>query len=189
MSAAKIAVGMGARVTVLDIKTEQLAYIDDLMGNRIVTLMSNEYNIAKSVAEADLLIATVSLPGARTPVLVSEDMVKTMRKGSVIIDVSIDQGGSVATMDRLTNHLEPYFIKHGVIHYAVPNMPGAVPRTSTFALSNVTTPYALMLMNKGAEAAMRENPALKGGLNVYKGKVVYKAVADAQGLPYEPVEF
>jgi alanine dehydrogenase len=188
-NAAKMAVGLNARVTILDVSQERLAYLDNLFGNNVATLMSNSYNISKCVLDADLLIGAVLIPGAKAPVLVTEKMVKTMRPGSVIIDVAIDQGGSIETSDRLTSHREPTFTKHGVIHYSVPNMPGAVPRTSTFALANMTVPYALQLADKGAEAAMRDNPALLKGLNVYKGKVTYKAVADAQGLKHEPVEF
>jgi alanine dehydrogenase len=189
INAAKMAVGLGARVTVLDISLERLAYISDIMSNRVVTLMSNSYNISKCVADADLVIGAVLIPGAKTPVLVTENMVKTMRPGSVLVDVAIDQGGSIETIDSFTSHDDPYFIKHGIVHYSVPNMPGAVPRTSTFALSNATMPYALRIANNGAEKAMRENPALLKGLNVYKGKITNKAVAEAQGLAYEPAEF
>jgi len=188
LNAAKMATGLNARVTILDVSQERLAFIDNLFGNRVATLISNSYNIAKSVADADLVIGAVLIPGARAPKLVTEKMVKTMRSGSVIVDVAIDQGGSIETIDRLTSHLNPCFTKHGVIHYSVPNMPGAVPRTSTFALTNATIPYALQIANKGVEAALRENSALYKGLNVYKGKIAHKAVADAQGLKYEPVE-
>lgn len=183
--AARIAVGMGARVTLLDVSVQRLAFLSDQFRGRVVTLMSNSYNIAKAVADADLLLGAVLVPGARTPVLVSEEMVKTMRPGSVIVDVAIDQGGSVETIDRITTHSDPYYIKHGVVHYSVANMPGAVPRTSTFALTNATTPYVLDIANKGAEAALRESPALMAGLNVYKGKVACKAVAEAQGCEYQ----
>lgn len=188
-SAAKMAVGLGARVTVLDISVERLSYIQDVLSTRVITLVSNSHNVSKAVAEADLVIGAVLIPGAKAPKLVTENMVKNMSPGSVLVDIAIDQGGSIETMDRLTSHEDPYFIKHDIIHYSVPNMPGAVPRTSTFALSNATTPYALQIANKGAEAAMRENPALLKGLNVYKGKITNKAVAEAQGLPYEPVSF
>ena len=189
INAAKMAVGLGARVTVLDISIDRLAYIHDVLTNNVVTLVSNDYNVAASVADADLVIGAVLVPGARTPKIVTEEMIKTMRPGSVLIDIAIDQGGSIETMDRLTNHEDPYFIKHGVIHYSVSNMPGAIPRTSTFALSNATMPYALQIANKGAERAMKENPALMKGLNVYKGRITNQAVAQSQGLPYEPVEF
>ena len=189
LNAAKMAVGLNARVTILDVSQERLAFIDNTFKSSVATLMSNSYNIAKSVLDADLLIGAVLIPGAKTPVLVTEEMVKTMRPGSVIVDVAIDQGGSIETSDRLTSHRDPTFVKHGVLHYSVPNMPGAVPRTSTFALSNATLPYALQLAGKGAEAAMRDNPALLKGLNVYKGRVTHRAVAEAQGLRHEPAAF
>jgi alanine dehydrogenase len=188
LNAAKMAVGLGARVTILDISTARLAYIDDIFHNRVVTLMSNSYNIAQAVAEADLVVGAVLICGAKTPILVTEQMVRSMRPGSALVDVSIDQGGSIETFDRLTSHSDPYFIKDGLVHYSVPNMPGAVPRTSTFALSNATIPYALQIANKGAEAAMRDDPALLKGLNAYKGKITNRAVAEAQELPYEPAE-
>lgn len=188
-NAAKVAVGMGARVTILDVNPARLAYLDDIFGGRVTTLMSNSFNIAESVKKADLLIGAVLIPGARAPKLVTEEMVKTMKKGAVIVDVAIDQGGCVETCDRTTSHTVPYFIKHGVVHYSVPNIPGAVPRTSTFALTNVTLPYALEIANKGYKRALLENRALLKGLNVYKGMVTYKPVAEAQGLEYvDPVE-
>jgi len=189
LNAAKMAVGLGARVTILDISLERLAYINDILSSRVVTLMSNSYNISKSVLEADLVIGAVLIPGAKAPRLITEKMIMNMRPGSVVVDVAIDQGGCVETIDRLTSHDNPYFIKHGIVHYSVPNMPGAVPRTSTFALSNATISYALQIANKGAEAAMRENPALLKGLNVYKGKITNFAVAEAQGIPCETVDF
>lgn len=183
-NAAKIAVGMGADVTILDINAKRLEYLDDIFGNRIKTLMSNSYNIAQAVKGADLLVGAVLIPGAKTPKLVTEEMVKTMNKGGVIVDVAIDQGGSVETIDRITTHDNPTFEKFGVIHYSVANMPGGVPRTSTFALTNATLPYALKIARMGAEEAMRAGVALKRGLNVYKGKLTFKAVAEAQGLEY-----
>lgn len=189
INAAKMAVGLGARVTILDISIERLAYIQDILSTRVVTLVSNPYNVAKAVAEADLVVGAVLIPGARAPKIVTKEMVKTMSRGSVLVDVAIDQGGSIETIDRLTSHKNPYFVKHGVVHYSVPNMPGAVPRTSTFALSNATMPYALQIANKGAEKAMQENPALRKGLNIYHGKVTNRAVAEAQGLSFENVEF
>lgn len=189
INAAKMAVGLGARVTILDISINRLSYIHDVLSSSVVTLVSNSYNVEKSVADADLVIGAVLIPGAKAPKIVTEDMVKKMRPGSVLVDVAIDQGGSIETIDQLTNHENPYFIKHGIVHYSVPNMPGAVPRTSTFALANATMPYALQIANKGAEAAMRDNPALLKGLNVYQGKLTNKAVAEAQGLSCEPVGF
>ena len=186
-NAAKIASGMGANVTVLDISSKRLAYLDDIFGSRIQTLLSNPYNIAQAVKNADLVVGCVLVPGARTPKLVSEEMVKAMRPGSVLIDVAIDQGGSIAsiaTNDRNTTHSDPYFVKHGVLHYSVANMPGAVPRTSTMALTGATLPYALKIANMGAEAACKADSALMKGLNTYQGKLTFKAVADAQGLTY-----
>lgn len=187
LNAAKMAVGLGAQVTVIDIVPARLAYLDDIFGGRIITLMSNKYNIAKSVKEADLVVGAVLIPGAKAPKLVTEAMVKSMKSGAVLVDVAIDQGGSIETIDRITTHEDPYFIKYNVVHYSVANMPGAVPRTSTLALTNATMPYALQIANKGAEKAMKENRALLKGLNTYKGNVTYKAVADAQGLEYTPV--
>jgi len=187
INAAKMAVGLGARVTILDVSVERLNYIHDILSTRVVTLMSNSYNVSKAVAEADLVIGAVLIPGAKAPKIVTENMIMSMNPGSVLVDVAIDQGGSIETIDKLTSHENPYYIKHGIIHYSVPNMPGAVPRTSTFALSNATIPYALQIANKGAETAMRDNPALMKGLNVYKGKITNEAVAKAQGLLYEPV--
>ena len=188
INAAKMACGLGGRVTLLDISVERLAHINDILPNTI-TLVSNEYNISMAVAEADLVVGAVLIPGAKAPKLITENMVKNMRQGSVIVDVAIDQGGTVETVDRLTNHENPYFVKHGVVHYSVPNMPGAVPRTSTFALSNATMPYALEIANKGAERAVMENPALMKGLNVYKGKLTNLPVAQAQNLTCEKVSF
>ncbi|MDK2856457.1 MAG: alanine dehydrogenase [Bacillota bacterium] len=188
MNAARQALGMGADVTVVDIKLDRLIYLDNLFQGRVKTLISNSYNIARLVREADLVIGCVLIPGARTPILVTEEMVKSMKPGAVIVDVAIDQGGSVETMDRITSHSNPTFIKYGVVHYSVPNIPGAVARTATFALANATLPYALQLANKGWKKAMQDDPALAKGLNVVDGKVTLKAVADYQGLPYTPVE-
>ena len=183
-NAAKMAVGLGANVTVIDLNSKRLAYLDDIFGGRIQTLLSNSYNIARAVKNADLVVGCVLIPGAKAPKLVTEEMVKTMKPGSVLVDVAIDQGGSIATIDRITTHADPYFVKHGVIHYSVANMPGAVPRTSTLALTGATLPYALKIANLGAEEACRRDPALMKGLNTYQGHVTYKAVADDQGLEY-----
>jgi alanine dehydrogenase len=150
--------------------------------------MSNPFNIAASVAKADLLVGAVLIPGARAPRLVTEDMVKAMIPGSVIVDVSIDQGGSIATVDRITSHSDPTYIKHGVVHYAVPNMAGAVARTATFALTNVTLEYALEIANKGYYKAIQDNRSLRKGINVIKGKLTYKAVAEALNIMYMPLE-
>lgn len=187
-NAAKMAVGLGAQVTILDINANRLRELDDLFQGRLRTLMSNQYNIAQAVKEADLLIGAVLIPGSRAPKLVTEEMVKSMSPGSVIVDVAIDQGGSIETVDRITTHSEPTYVKHGVVHYAVANMPGAVPRTSTIALSNVTIPYGLQLANKGYRAAIAQNQALARGVNVLNGHVVYEAVATSLNLPYVPLD-
>ena len=183
-NAAKMAVGLGANVTVIDLNVKRLAYLDDIFGGRVQTLLSNSYNIARAVKDADLVVGCVLIPGAKAPKLVTEEMVKTMKPGSVLVDVAIDQGGSIETIDRITTHADPYFVKHGVIHYSVANMPGAVPRTSTLALTGATLPYALKIANLGAEEACRRDPALMKGLNTYNGHLTFKAVADDQGLEY-----
>lgn len=187
-NAARIALGLGAEVTIVDINADRLRQLDDQFHGHIHTLMSNEYNIAEAVTTADLLVGAVLIPGARAPHLVSEEMVKSMPRGSVIVDVAIDQGGSIATIDRVTTHSHPTYEKHGVIHYAVANMPGAVARTSTLALTNVTLPYARLLASRGAEDALRRDPVLARGLNIYKGQVTFPAVAEAHGLKYASVE-
>ncbi len=183
-NAAKMAVGLGADVTVLDISIKRLAYLNDIFGNKIKNLISNSFNIAEALKGADLLIGAVLIPGSKAPKLVSEDMVKSMNPGGAIVDVAIDQGGTVMTIDRVTSHAEPTFVKHGILHYAVPNIPGAVPRTATFALTNATLPYAQRIADMGAVDAMKADAALKKGLNTYKGSITYKAVADAQGAGY-----
>lgn len=187
-NAAKMAIGLGANVTILDLSADRLCQLDDIFGNQITTLMSNPMNIAEAVAEADLLIGAVLIPGAKAPKLVSEEMVKSMKLGSVIVDVAIDQGGIVETSDHVTTHDNPTFEKYGVIHYSVANMPGAVPRTSTIALTNVTVPYALQIANKGVYKAISENEALKLGLNVANGEITYEAVAKDLGYDYVTVE-
>lgn len=181
-NAAKVAVGMGANVTILDISAKRLAYLDDIFGGRVQTLLSNSYNIAQAVRNADLVVGCVLIPGAKAPKLVTEEMVKTMRPGSVLIDVAIDQGGSIESIDRITTHADPYFVKHGVLHYSVANMPGAVPRTSTLALTGATLPYALKIANLGAEAACKADSALMKGLNTYQGHVTLPGVAEAHGM-------
>jgi alanine dehydrogenase len=187
-NAAKMAVGMGARVTIIDRSIDRLRYLDDIFGGRVTTEMSNSYNIANCVKKADLVVGCVLLPGAKAPKLVTEDMVKTMQPGSVIVDVAIDQGGSVETIDRVTTHSEPTYTKYGVVHYAVANMPGAVARTSTLALTNATLDYALQIANKGWRQAVLDNAFLAKGVNVLNGKVTYKAVADGLNLEYVPLE-
>ncbi|MGI9861493.1 alanine dehydrogenase [Moorella naiadis] len=187
-NAARIATGMGARVTILDNNPRRLAYLDDYFNGRVQTIMSNSYNLARSAAYADLLIGAVLIPGARAPHLVTEEMVKKMKPGSVIIDVAIDQGGCIATVDRVTTHSNPTYLKHGVIHYAVANIPGIVARTSTFALTNATLPYALKLANLGYQKAAAEDPALARGINVCEGEVTCPAVAEALKLPFTPLQ-
>jgi alanine dehydrogenase len=187
-NAAKVAIGLGADVTIIDLSADRLRELDDIFGNQINTLMSNPMNIAQAVAESDLVIGAVLIPGAKAPKLVTEEMVKAMKPGSVIVDVAIDQGGIVETSDHVTTHDNPTYVKHGVVHYAVANMPGAVPRTSTIALTNVTIPYALQIANKGVHKAIAENPALKLGVNVANGEITYEAVARDLGYKYVPVE-
>ena len=183
-NAAKIAVGMGADVTIIDLSAERLRQLEDLFGRDVQTLMSNPFNIAESVRTSDLVIGAVLIPGAKAPKLVTEEMIKSMQPGSVVVDIAIDQGGIFETSDRVTTHDDPVYVKHGVVHYAVANMPGAVPRTSTIALTNNTVPYALEIANKGFIRACMQNPALLLGLNTVDGALVYEAVADAQGLSY-----
>ncbi|SFA42467.1 L-alanine dehydrogenase [Parageobacillus thermantarcticus] len=187
-NAAKVAVGLGADVTIIDLNADRLRELDDIFGHQITTLMSNPMNIAQAVAESDLVIGAVLIPGAKAPKLVTEEMVKAMKPGSVIVDVAIDQGGIVETSDRVTTHDNPTYVKHGVVHYAVANMPGAVPRTSTLALTNVTIPYALQIANKGVQQAILDNPALKLGVNIANGEITYEAVARDLGYNYVPVE-
>lgn len=187
-NAAKMAIGLGADVTIIDLSADRLRQLDDIFGNQIKTLMSNPFNIAEAVAEADLLIGAVLIPGAKAPKLVTEEMVKSMKPGSVIVDVAIDQGGIVETIDHVTTHDNPTFIKHGVVHYSVANMPGAVPRTSTIALTNVTVPYALQIANKGVVKAISDNTALYLGVNVANGEITYEAVAKDLGFDFVTVE-
>ncbi|MDK2824196.1 MAG: alanine dehydrogenase [Clostridia bacterium] len=187
-NAAKMAVGLGADVTILEKSADRMRYLDDIFGSKVKTIMSNSFNIADAVKEADLLVGAVLIPGAKAPRLVTEEMVKTMQTGSVIVDVAIDQGGSIETIDRVTTHSEPVYEKYGVVHYSVANMPGAVPRTSTFALTNVTLPYALELANKGVNKAIKDNKALRYGVNVANGLVTYQAVARDLGYQYVTVE-
>lgn len=180
-NAAKVALGMGANVMIIDINLDRLRYLDEVMGGRMMTLSSNPLNIAETVRRADLLVGAVLMKGARAPKLVTREMISAMNAGSVVVDVSVDQGGCVETT-RPTTHSNPTFLVDGVIHYCVANIPGAVPRTSTYALSNATLPYVVKLANMGAEAAIRADPSLAKGVNVYKGEITYPAVADALGL-------
>jgi len=185
--AAKVALGMGAHVTLLDVNLERLRYLTNIFHGTFTSVMSNHYNLDRAARYADLLIGAVLIPGARTPVLIKEETVAHMKKGAVIIDVAVDQGGCIETIDHTTTHSDPIYIRHGVIHYAVPNIPGAVPRTSTFALTNATYKYILQLAEKGV-AAVRHDPALALGVNTHKGAVVCQAVADACRLTYTPLE-
>ncbi len=187
-NAAKVAVGMGADVTIIDLSPERLRQLEDIFGRDVQTLISNPYNIADAVRSADLVIGSVLIPGAKAPKLVTEEMIEAMSPGSVVVDIAIDQGGCFATSEIVTTHDNPTFVKHGVVHYTVANMPGAVPRTSTIALTNNTVPYALQIANKGYIRACLDNEALKRGVNTIDGKIVYRAVADAQGLPYVVVD-
>jgi alanine dehydrogenase len=186
-NAAKMALGLGAQVTILDVNPDRLRELDDIFRGQVRTLMSNSYNIGQAVQQADLLIGAVLVPGRRAPRLVTEEMVKTMSTGSVIVDVAIDQGGSIETIDRVTTHSNPTIVKHGVVHYAVANIPGAVPRTSTLALTNVTIPYAVQIANKGVERAVKENRALALGVNTMKGHVTHQAVAESLDLSHVPL--
>jgi alanine dehydrogenase len=186
-NAAKIAMGMGANVTLLDVNSDRLRQLDDLYHGQLHTLISNRLNIAESVKKADLLIGAVLIAGRRAPRLVTEEMVRGMQPGSVIVDVAVDQGGSIETIDRVTTHSEPIYIKHDVVHYAVSNMPGAVPKTSTIALTNVTIPYAVEIASKGLEAAISANHVLAHGINVFEGNVTYEGVAESLGLTYTPL--
>jgi len=183
--AARIAVGLGAKVTVMDINPEKLDFMDRLYRGRVNTLYSNPYEIAQQVQKADLLVGAVLVPGAKAPKLVTDEMVSTMKEGSVIVDVAIDQGGSIETIDRVTTHENPCYVKHGVVHYSVANMPGAVPRTSTKALMGATLPYILELAHGGLSALDRSVPLMKG-LNVHEGRLTNEPVAESLGMEYTP---
>jgi len=187
INAAYIACGMGAHVTVLDVNLDRLRYIDELWGNRMRTLYSSKHNIEEAVYAADLVIGSVLLPGAKTPWLVTKDMLPKMKRGSVIVDVSVDQGGCIETT-HATTHADPTYFVDGVLHYGVANMPGAVPNTSTLALTNATLRYGLAIADKGWKKAVADDPALAKGVNVAGGKVTYKEVADVHGLEYTPLE-
>lgn len=187
-NAAKVAIGLGANVTILDLNLHRLRELDDIFGNQITTLMSNAFNIETAVKKADLVVGAVLIPGARAPKLVRESLVKEMKPGAVIVDIAIDQGGIFETTDRVTTHDDPTYEKHGVVHYAVANMPGAVPRTSTIALTNATLQFGLTLANKGLADAVLGNLSLYKGVNTIGGYVTYKAVADDLGYEYKAVE-
>ncbi len=185
--AAKMAAGLGAQVTILDVSLTRLRYLSDIMPANVITMFSNEYNIRKLIQENDLIVGAVLLPGAKAPKLITRDMLKLMRPGTVIVDVAVDQGGCIETT-RATTHESPTYIIEDVVHYCVANMPGAVPFTSTVALTNATLPYGLQLADKGWQKACNDNLELKLGLNVVKGKVVYQGVAEAFGLPLVSVD-
>jgi len=185
--AAKVAEGMGAQVTVLEKSPRRMAYLDDILHGRVMAVMSNPVTVEQSIAYADLLVGAVLIPGARAPRIVMEATVRTMKPGSVIVDVAVDQGGCVATT-RPTTHSHPVFERHGVIHYGVTNMPGALPRTSTFALTNVTIRYALDIARKGWRRAAREDPSLAHGVNTAGGRLTHPAVAASHGIEYTPLE-
>lgn len=180
-NAAKMAVGLGARVSIFDLSHARLQYLDDIFGSRVVTMTSTEPNLRAAVKDADLVIGAVLVPGAKAPKLVTREMIGTMRQGSVIVDVAVDQGGCIETT-KATTHDHPTYVVDGVVHYGVANMPGAVPRTSTFALVNQTLPYAIKLAAKGVDA-LREDNALLLGLNTHKGKLTCPAVGEALGIP------
>ena len=186
-AAARTAAGMGADVTICDISLPRLAYLADVMPRNVKTLMSSEYNIREELKTADLVIGSVLIPGAKAPKLVTRDMLSLMEPGSVLVDVAIDQGGCFET-SHPTTHEEPTYYVDGILHYCVANIPGAVPYTSTLALTNATLPYALQLADKGWRKACADNEELRKGLNVVEGKVVYRQVAEAWGLPFEPLE-
>jgi alanine dehydrogenase len=181
--AAKMAAGLGADVTIMDISLPQLRYLADIMPANVNTYMSSEYNIRDLLDSHDLIVGAVLIHGAKAPNLITRDMLKLMRPGTVVVDVAVDQGGCIETC-KPTTHENPTYIIDGILHYCVANMPGAVPYTSTLALTNATLPYALQLANQGWEQACRSNEALKKGLNIVKGKVVYEGVAKAFDLPY-----
>ena len=185
-AAARTAAGMGADVTICDVSLPRLTYLADVMPRNVKTLMSSEYNIREELKSADLVIGSVLIPGAKAPKLVTRDMLSLMEKGSVLVDVAIDQGGCFET-SHATTHQEPTYYVDGILHYCVANIPGAVPYTSTLALTNATLPYALQLADKGWQRACADNEELRKGLNVVEGKVVYKEVAEAWGMPYEPI--
>ncbi len=184
---AKMAAGLGAQVTILDVSLNRMRYLSDVMPANVITMYSNEYNVRKLIRESDLIIGAILIPGAKAPKLITRDMLKEMRPGTVLVDVAIDQGGAFET-SKPTTHADPVYIIDEVVHYCVANMPGAVPYTSTIALTNATLPYALELAGKGWQQACTDNHALRLGLNVVQGKVVYQGVADAFGLAYTPVD-
>jgi alanine dehydrogenase len=187
INAAKIALGMGADTTIIDINLNRLRELDDIFNGQVRTLASNSYSIAKSCTEADLVIGGVLIPGAAAPKLVTREMVSHMKRGAVIVDVAIDQGGCIETA-KPTTHSNPAYTVDGVVHYCVTNMPGAVPHTSTLALTNATFPYVLKIANQGAQAAIKSDPGIREGVNTFEGHLTYSAVAESQHKPWKPVK-
>ena len=185
-NAAQIALGMGANVVIIDLNHDRLRYLDEVYRGRLTTISSNPLTIAEAVKRADLLIGAVLVKGAKAPRLVTREMISTMKPGSVVVDVAVDQGGCIET-SHPTTHSNPTFLVDGVVHYCVSNMPGAVPRTSTYALSNATLPYIVRLADRGTLAAVKADPALAKGVNTYQGHITYEAVAEAFGLPWQPL--
>ena len=186
-NAAYVAMGMGADVTIMDINLDRLRYLDEIWGNRIRTVYSSKKNVEDEVFASDLIIGAVLLPGAKTPFLVTKEMLPKMKKGAVLVDVSVDQGGCIETT-HATTHADPTYFVDGVLHYGVANMPGAVPNTSTMALTNATLRYGLAIADKGWKQAVKDDAALAKGVNVLDGKVTYKHVAEAHGLDYVALE-
>jgi alanine dehydrogenase len=178
LNAAHLASGMGAVVTIIDVNLARLSYLEDIFHSRAVTLMSNSGNIEESCINADLVIGSVLIPGARAPKLIKRDILRKMKKGSAFVDIAIDQGGCAET-SRPTTHLDPFYIEEGIVHYCVANMPGVVPRTSTYALTNATLPYTAAIANKGYRKAIMDDPALARGVNVYRGSLTCRRVAEA----------
>jgi len=186
-NAAKMACGLGAKVYILDMNLERLRYLSDVMPSNCFLLMSKPTTVRRLIKEADVIVGAVLIPGAKAPRLITREMLKTMKKGAVLVDVAIDQGGCFET-SKATTHGEPIYTVDGVVHYCVANMPGAVPKTSTLALTNATLPYAVEIANKGWQKAMQENPEIKFGANVVQGKVTYQGVAEAFGLEFTPID-
>lgn len=186
-NSARLSVGMGAKVTILDINPQRLAELEDLLGGQVETLMSTEENIAKVIQDADVAIGSVLIPGRRAPILVTEEMVKTMKEGSVIVDIAVDQGGNFETTTHATTHKDPVYIKHGVVHYTVANIPGAVPRTATLGLTNVTLRYAQEIISKGVKEAALGNSTILTGINTYKGILTQEGVAESQDREFTDV--
>jgi alanine dehydrogenase len=187
MSAAKVAYGMGAEVAIIDVNHARLSYIDDVFDGKVVTLMSNRRNIREAAATCDMLVGAVLLPGARAPRLIDRETLRRMKPGSVFVDVAIDQGG-ISETSRPTSHADPVYIEEGVVHYCVPNIPGSVPMTSTYALTNVTLPYCRKLTAPDLAGALRSDPALARGVNTWGGHIVCGPVAEALGAPCVPLE-